>query len=43
MFFEKLKNYNVLLASGSKRRHELLNQLGVKFKIVNQDVDVVNN
>jgi len=39
MFFEKLKNYNVLLASGSKRRHELLNQLGVKFKIVNQDVE----
>ena len=39
MFFEKLKNYNVLLASGSKRRHELLNQLGVEFKIVNQDVE----
>ena len=39
MFFEKLKNYNVLLASNSKRRHELLNQLGVKFKIVNQDVE----
>ena len=39
MIFEKLKNYNVLLASGSKRRHELLNQLGVKFKIVNQDVE----
>ncbi|MDB0043650.1 Maf family nucleotide pyrophosphatase [Flavobacteriaceae bacterium] len=39
MFFEKLKNYNVLLASSSKRRHELLNQLGVKFKIVNQDVE----
>ena len=39
MFFEKLKNYNVLLASGSKRRHELLNQLGVKFKIVNQNVE----
>ena len=39
MFFEKLKNYNVLLASSSKRRHELLNQPGVKFKIVNQDVE----
>ena len=39
MFFEKLKNYNVLLASGSKRRHELLNQLGVEFKIINQDID----
>ena len=39
MFFEKLKNYNVLLASGSKRRHELLNQLGVQFKIVNQEIE----
>jgi len=39
MFFEKLKNYDVLLASGSKRRHELLFQLGVKFKIINQDID----
>jgi len=39
MFLEKLKNYNVLLASNSKRRHELLNQLGVEFKIVNQNID----
>jgi len=39
MFFEKLKNYNVLLASGSKRRHELLNQLGVEFKVVNQEIE----
>ena len=39
MFFEKLKNFNVLLASNSKRRHELLNQLGVEFKIIRQDVD----
>ncbi len=39
MFFENLKNYNVLLASNSKRRHELLNQLGVQFKIINQDVN----
>ena len=39
MFFEKLKNYNVLLASGSKRRHELLNQLGVEFKIINQEIE----
>jgi len=39
MFFEKLKNYNVLLASGSKRRHELLNQLGVEYKIVNQEIE----
>ena len=39
MFFEKLKNYNVLLASNSKRRHELLNQLGVQYKIINQNID----
>lgn len=39
MFFEKLKNYNVLLASNSKRRHELLNQLGVEFKIISQDIN----
>ena len=39
MFFEKLKNFNVLLASNSKRRYELLNQLGVEFKIIRQDVD----
>ncbi len=39
MFFEKLKNYNVLLASGSKRRHQLLSQLGVEFKIINSCVD----
>ncbi len=39
MFFEKLKNYNVLLASNSKRRQELLNQLGVEFKIIHQEID----
>ena len=39
MFFEKLKNYNVLLASSSKRRHELLNRLGVEFKIIHQEID----
>ena len=39
MFFEKLKSFNVLLASNSKRRHELLNQLGVEFKVINQDID----
>jgi len=39
MFFEKLKNYNVLLASNSKRRHELLNRLGVEFKIISQDIN----
>jgi septum formation protein len=39
MFFEKLKNYNVLLASGSKRRHQLLSQLGVEFKIINSCID----
>ena len=39
MFFKKLKNYNVLLASRSKRRHELLNELGIKFKIIDQNID----
>ena len=39
MFFENLKNYNVLLASNSKRRQELLNQLGVEFKIIHQEID----
>ena len=39
MFFKKLENYKVLLASGSKRRHELLNGLKVKFELISQEVD----
>tara|TARA_B100000795_G_scaffold223665_1_gene178918 strand:+ start:532 stop:1119 length:588 start_codon:yes stop_codon:yes gene_type:complete len=39
MFFKKLEKYNVLLASGSKRRHELLNGLNVNFKLISQEID----
>ena len=39
MFFKKLKKYKVLLASGSKRRHELLKGLEINFEIVSQNVD----
>lgn len=39
MFFEKLKKYKVLLASGSKRRHELLKGLEINFEIVSQNID----
>ena len=39
MFFKKLEKYNVLLASGSKRRHELLNGLNVDFKLISQEID----
>ena len=39
MFFKKLEKYKVLLASGSKRRHELLNGLKVKFEFIAQEVD----
>ena len=34
MFFEKLKKYKILLASGSKRRHELLKGLEINFEII---------
>ena len=39
MFFKKLEKYKVLLASRSKRRHELLNGLKVKFEFIAQEVD----
>ena len=39
MFFKKLEKYNVLLASGSKRRHELLNGLNIDFKLISQEID----
>jgi len=39
MFSKKFDDYNVLLASHSKRRHELLKQMGVKFKIIDQSID----
>ena len=34
MISDYLKNYKVLLASGSKRRHQLLEGLEIKFKIL---------
>ena len=34
-----ISKYEVLLASSSKRRHELLDKLKIKFKILKQDVD----
>src|SRR6056300_972451 len=39
MFSKKFDDYNVLLASHSKRRHELLKQMGVKFKIIDQSIN----
>lgn len=38
MISEYLKNYKVLLASSSKRRHELLKDLEINFQIVSQKV-----
>ena len=34
-----ISNFEVLLASSSKRRHELMDKLKIKFKILKQDVD----
>ena len=34
MVFENLKKYNIILASGSPRRQELLKQLGIDFSVV---------
>ena len=39
MFLNRLENYNVLLASNSKRRHELLSQLKINFSLINQKTD----
>ena len=39
MFLNRLENYNVLLASNSKRRHELLSQLKINFDLINQKTD----
>ena len=33
MFFEKLKSYHIILASGSPRRQELLRELGLEFEV----------
>ena len=39
MISEHLKNYKVLLASSSKRRHELLKELEINFQIVFQKIE----
>ena len=39
MFLNRLENYNVLLASNSKRRHKLLSQLKINFSLINQKTD----
>lgn len=39
MIFEKLNNYNLILASASPRRQQLLKELGLKFKIVKKEVN----
>jgi septum formation protein len=39
MLIEKLKNYRLLLASGSLRRQQLLRELGFDFEIVLKDFD----
>ena len=41
MLKEKLKNYHVILASGSPRRQQLLKELGVSFSVVLKPVDEV--
>ena len=38
MISDYLKNYKVLLASGSKRRHELLKGLEINFKIITHNI-----
>jgi septum formation protein len=34
MVLENLKEYNIILASGSPRRQELLSQLGIDYEVV---------
>jgi len=43
MLQNKLKNKNIILASGSPRRHELLKELGVNFTIKVKDVEETYN
>ena len=38
MISDYLKNYKVLLASGSKRRHELLRGLEINFKSITHNI-----
>jgi septum formation protein len=39
MLSEKLKNFNIILASGSPRRHHFFNELGVDFSIEVKNVE----
>lgn len=41
MLKEKLKNYQIILASGSPRRQQLFKDLGVDFKVIVKPVDEV--
>ena len=34
-----MSDYNLILASASPRRQELLNQVGVEFQVKSQDID----
>ena len=39
MMLENLKEYNIVLASKSPRRQELLRGIGVEFSVMTKDVD----
>ena len=39
MISDNLKDYNILLASASKRRHDLLRGLEINFKIISHNAD----
>jgi septum formation protein len=39
MLSERLKNFNIILASGSPRRHHFFKELGIDFKIEIKNVD----
>ncbi|HKR06687.1 MAG TPA: Maf family nucleotide pyrophosphatase [Bacteroidia bacterium] len=38
-FLNQFENFEIILASKSPRRHQLLNDLGIRFKIISKDVD----
>ena len=39
MLLEQLKNYDILLASGSPRRRQLLKEMGISFRVSTREVD----
>ena len=41
MLHEKLVKYNIILASGSPRRKQLLEEMGVKFKVVPKHIEEI--